>query len=506
MGGLAFGSSSYFPGEVPVPEDPVAIYVRTINATVPADYGRPMLYSELDAVRPTGAYVAPGTIGEVLVPEILQNKGYKVRVGGHTWDLSEKPTNRRIARVMKEYDIKDTVTRVANPLGGNIYILAPVGSEDGLVNVQFRNTGRSPLYTDLAYSQTSSEDWANERLHPGAWADFETERVMLNVPAKWVRDFNTPAEVMAEYDGAMNAVSALMAKPEIRNKPVLFLQVDTDMRGSAFYPGYPMSNFPNFNQDEAKAPLTTDFVHNPILWHEHGHATYITKFVSETEAIVHLPNVYIETTVYERPLVEAFATSLGHSNDDTVTMADVFNTWVLTEGFLNGDDMITWDTNYQLRGYAHYIDMVDLFGWSSMIDFNDQLNKDYPAVTVSRNSHNDDDRIYRLSVAAGADLRPLYHMWGRSPNNQGNLQQRLSAAGLQPSAAVYDKLMAYRDSVPTNQAQFDTFFSKMKPLTNQVRRAAYWDALDANYPSSLVASVLARIDVIMNIYYPDGRP
>jgi len=506
VGGLAYGSASFFPGEVPEPEDETAIYVRTINATVPGDYGRPMLYSQLDAVRPTGAYLAPGTIGEVLVPESLQNKGYRVRVGSHTWDLSEKPTSNRLARVVKEYDIEGTVTRVANPVGGNIYILAPVGSEDGLVNVQFRNTGRSPFYSKLAYGVTSNEEWTTtERIHPGAWADFESERTLLNVPASWARDFDAPAEVMAEYDGAMNAVSELMAKPEVRNKPPLFLQVDTDMRGSAFFPGYPMSNFPNFSRNQ-RAPLTTDFVHNDILWHEHGHACYITKFSSETEAIVHLLGVYIENTVYERPLVEAYVTSLGHTEDDTVTMEDVFNTWVLTEGFLNGDDMISWDTNYQLRGYAHYIDMVDLFGWDSMIDFNDQLNKDYPETQVPRNNHDDDDRIYRLSVAAGADLRPLYHMWGRSPNNQAELQGRLDAAGLQHSAEVYDKLMAYRDSVPTNETEFNAFFSKMQPLTNQVRRKDYWDGLDANYPPALVQDVLARIDTIMAIYYPSGRP
>ncbi|MEO0323759.1 MAG: M60 family peptidase N-terminal accessory domain-containing protein [Myxococcota bacterium] len=506
IGGLAYGSASYFPGEVPVPEDAHSIYVRTINTTVPEDYGRPMMYSERDAVRPTGAYLAPGTIGEILVPEELQNKGYRVRVGSHTWDLSEKRTSRRLARVVKEYDIEGTVTRVANPVGGNIYIMVPVGSADGLVNVQFRNTGRSPLYTSLPYSLTNAADWETERLHPGAWADFETERVMLNVPARWVRDFDTPAEVMNEYDRAMNAVSELMAKPEVRPKPPLFLQVDTDLRGSAFFPGYPMSNFPHFNQDNPRAPLSADFVHDEILWHEHGHAAHITKFNNEVEAIVHLLNVYIENTVYERPLVEAYVTSLGYIDDDTVTMADVFNTWVLTEGFLNGDDMIRWDTNYQLRGYAHYIDMVDLFGWNSMIDFNDQLNMDYPEVDFPRNAHEDDDRIYRLSVAAGADLRPLYHMWGRSPNNPGALQRRLDDAGLEHSSAVYDKLVAYRDLVPANQTEFDAFFSKMEPLTNQVRRADYWDGLEANYPPSLVQDVLARIEEIMAIYYPDGRP
>lgn len=506
VGGLAYDSASYFPGAVPVAEDPTAIYTRTINASVPRDFGRANQYSERDAVRPTGAYLAPGTIGEVIVPDVLVGKGLRVQVGAHTWDLSEKPTSKRLARVVKTYAIESTVTRIANPVGGNIYILLPHLTDEGLVDVQFRNTGRSPLYSKLPYSQTSPEDWLAERLHPGAWADFETERVMMNVPAKWVRDFDTPEQVMATYDGAMDAVSEFMGKPPVRNKPHLYLQVDVLLRGTAFFPGYPMSNFPTFDRDERSSPLTEDFVHNTTLWHEHGHASFITKFADSREADVHLLNVYIENTRYDKPLERAFVTS-NRNNDETVTMEDVFATWVITDGFIDGDDMFVWDTNYQLRGYAHYIDMVDMFGWKSMVDFNTKLNEDAEGgINVSRNSHDDDDRIYRFSVAAGADLRPLYHMWGRSPNNQADLQTKLDEAGLRPSAAVYDKLMAYRESVPRTQEQFDAFYSTRKALTNQVRRAEFWDGLSDNYPASRVQAILGRIDQLIGLYFPNGRP
>ena len=439
------------------------------------------------------------------MPEKLVGKGFKVQVGAHTWDLSKKGTSRRLARVVKEYSIDSVVTRIANPVGGNLYIIVPHTADEGLVNVQFRNTGRSPFYSKLPFSETSAADWQEERLHPGAWADFETERVMMNVPSKWVRDFDTPEQVMEAYDTAMDGVSSLMGKPEVRNKPPLYLQVDTDFRSGAFFPGYPMSNFPNFDSART-SPLTPEFVHNTTLWHEHGHASFITKFANEQEAIVHLPNVYIENTVYGVPLEKAFVVSNSNKNDE-VTMKEVFAGWAITDGFINGDDMILWDTNYQLRGYAHYVDMVDVFGWSSMTEFNDQLNKDFAnGIDFSRNNHSNNDRIYRFSVSSGADVRPIYHLWGRSPNKPAELQQKLNQAGLTPSAEVYDKLMGYRDAIPRNQAAFNAFFAKMKPLTNQVRRAEFWEGLSNNYRNSRVQAILGRIDEIVDLYFPNGRP
>ena len=91
VGAMVFRSHEYFPGAVPKPANPNAVYQMRIDASVPEDWGRPNLYSKRSARRPTGAYVAPGTVAEVVVPPHLVNQGYQVRVGAHSWNLSSRP-------------------------------------------------------------------------------------------------------------------------------------------------------------------------------------------------------------------------------------------------------------------------------------------------------------------------------------------------------------------------------------------------------------------------------
>ena len=64
-----------------------------------------------------GGLPFPGSVAEIVVPESLVNAGYTVRVGGHSWDLSNKNTVNRMYRISNQFDITSTTTRVANPMG-----------------------------------------------------------------------------------------------------------------------------------------------------------------------------------------------------------------------------------------------------------------------------------------------------------------------------------------------------------------------------------------------------
>lgn len=62
--------------------------------------------SKKPAQRPTGCYLAPGSIVKVRVPPPMVGKGFTVRVGAHSWDLSKKPTIKRLDRVSIVYPIE----------------------------------------------------------------------------------------------------------------------------------------------------------------------------------------------------------------------------------------------------------------------------------------------------------------------------------------------------------------------------------------------------------------
>ena len=83
--------------------------------------------------------------------------------------------------VTRDYAITSTETKIANPLGGNIYIEVPSEAANGIVTVQFKNTVRAPFFSNLPWRQTTLSEWQNtERTHPGAFADFESGEVHVH--------------------------------------------------------------------------------------------------------------------------------------------------------------------------------------------------------------------------------------------------------------------------------------------------------------------------------------
>ena len=129
--GAGFATSSYFPGAVAAPTDPGVTHSVRINASQPTFVGLPVAYHDLPALRPTGTYLAPGSVAVVTVPDALVGKGFSVRVGAHSWDLRDKPTITRFDRVSIVYPITCKWTRIANPLGGGIYVEVPVPGQRG---------------------------------------------------------------------------------------------------------------------------------------------------------------------------------------------------------------------------------------------------------------------------------------------------------------------------------------------------------------------------------------
>ena len=82
--GFKFGSSAFFPGACDAPEDPERTVTTKLNASFPKTFGRDTMFWVQPARKPTGTYLAPGTIATVIVPEALVGKGYQVRVGSHS--------------------------------------------------------------------------------------------------------------------------------------------------------------------------------------------------------------------------------------------------------------------------------------------------------------------------------------------------------------------------------------------------------------------------------------
>lgn len=511
--GKKFESADYFPGAATPPADPNAVYSVQINASQPEAWGYEVQFQQESARRPTGAYLAPGSIATVTVPAAIVNKGYEIRVGAHVADLSNRPNDyKRLNRVTLTYPITSTTTEIASPLGGGIYIEVPYGEDEGLVTIDFQNTVRAPFYSNSVARQTTLTEWQNtERSHSGPWTDLETDKFMLTVPTDWIYNYTNPVTLMDNWDLAMDACSDMQGLPRIRPKTVLYCIVDVTFDANVYSPGYPQSN-DNYNPTSSGGGNKDhDYLNGPkfadhVLLHEFGHAAYINKFNGEVEALVNLFYVPVHNRMFDVPLEEAFGRSLNTNSGSAMNRKHAAINWAITSLFRNGNPMTATEMKYQHRGYAKYVEIAALFGWDALGDFWKSVAVDAEnGITYSRNSDPADSRIIRMSRAANANLLPLIHMWGVHPNNASSIQSTLDSEGIKPSAAIYDRLKYYQSVIPTNTTEFKAHDNAVGNLIS-VNEQAQYDTWRTTWTAALGQESVDAIQDIIDAYFPSGRP
>lgn len=516
IGGYKFATADYFPGKVEESINPNAYTVK-INGSYPDVWGSPQFMDELPARKPTGAYLVPGTVATVRVPHSLVNEGFQVRVGAHSWDLENKPRVERLFRVSALYDIDAPEVEVASPLGGGIYIEVPPGADAGVVDVTIRNAARAPYFSWKRFHKTSLEEWREvERNRKAPWADFQTDKFMMQVPTSWIYKMEDPVTKMQEWDLSMDVMNDLMGRPHLFGRETVYTQVDTQLRGGAFHPGYPGGNAGYDPRKDYGGNHSHHLVQGPRTahsyeFHEKGHGFLFPKYAGDVEAVVNLPHVAVMNQAFEMELDAAFRSSRGEENEFR-TMDTTAVTWMMSQNFLNGGFMTPAERQYQLKGHAKFVDIVRLFGWETLGNFWRSTHEDYEdGKPWPRNSKGDDSDRYtqRLSEVAGVDLRPLMHFWGILPHNSEKADEMMDDAGLKPSAKVYDQLVKYKGLIPGDNGAFREFAKRWwgkepspEGYTTERNHAAYWDS----YDEATAEKVRAMVQKMMDRYFPDGRP
>ncbi|WP_372796471.1 M60 family metallopeptidase [Pontiella sp.] len=515
--GAGFKTAAYFPGPVDPPKDPKKIYTVTVNASQPTAWGSPVAGRDGPARRATGCYLAPGCVAEVAVPKALVNKGYTIRVGAHSWDLVKKNSMKRLDRVSLVFPVTESRTLIANPLGGGIYLEVPYEADAGVVEIQLRNVVRSPFYSARSFEPTSSSDWKKERTLDAPWADFESDKFMMQVPSAWIRDLQDPATLMADWDKAMDAISELFGHPLERSKHVLYMQADVIMRGSANFPGYPQSNYPyNAHNPEQcrhgwmiKGPQFANWT----VFHEVGHSQFFSKFRGEVEAVVNLPHVAVKNRMFGWSLDQAFGEAV--SNMKHLTLDEVAVMWMVTENFRQGREMNHSNRpgdefKYQHRGFGKYVEIVNLFGWDALSRFWKMDNERFePGDKVPQNNDPVDDRILRLSIAAGADVTPLIHFWGIQPQNPKALAKAIRKEGLKPSPEIFQRLEHYKTIIPMSQSEFEAHSKRVYPgglknAKNPLYGPGWYKAQLSEYDEAAGRAAQAALQDIIELYFQPG--
>lgn len=466
--GLKFNSSDWFPGKVAVPAQPNTVYTAKINGNVVKDVGLRSAFSQHYARRPTGYYLAAGDIAKITVPPSIPKDGtFKIRVGANVHDKYIKSTIARPFRVSNQFPIVSEVTEIANPYGGGIYIDVPYLATAGAsVDIKIQNAVPAPFFQATTLKSTTLAEWQDvQRKHPAPWADIMSDKAMFTVPTKWIYAYADPVTLMKDWDNRIDTVSAMTGKQKVRNNQVLYALVDTSLFGDAFGIGYPTGNNGYNPADKTDGnskhwflvPGSSQLKFGASEFHELGHAELFSGFNGEGEAAINLLYIAIKNNLYKENIDEALGESMGRHKELGREVAAV--NWMVTPNFRAGKPMDISDTTkdevkYQERGYAKYVEVAALFGWDKLEAFWAEENR--VAVPGKDPSIETDSRILRMSKAAGVDLTPLIHFWGVQPNDPVALKAAITAAGLLPSAVIYDRLKIYQGLIPMNNAAFKT--------------------------------------------------
>lgn len=522
-----FLSANFFPGFVAPPTDPEAIYQVQINAQVPRQFGITHIFKFDSARRPTGAYLAPGSVAKVTVPPELVNKGYRIRVNAHVHELTRLSFYRRMDFLSKVFPITSETTEIASPIGGGIYIEVPYGEEDGLQTIQFQNTVRSAFYSNTVARQTTLADWLNEeRNHPAPWTDFESDVYQMTLPRDWVfawgvaNNDNNPVEVMEDWSNAMHTVNRMFGYTEPRSKTTLYTIVDTSIRANVFSPGYPQSNSSlNPSSASQNGRANHDFLNGPKFadfarLHELGHAEYFTKFPGEVEAAVNLLYVFAHYYDLETSIDQALGRSVGNASRQGWSRDQNAIHWMASTEFRNQvDNMTLRHQNFQQRGWAEYVDIAYMFGLDSLGRFWRQDHVDAEngiSRTASRNNDQPFDRIQRMSVATGVNLDPLHHFWGSSASNFQAQRQFMEDNNLPPSRLIYDRLRHYQTVIPENLQEFRVHRNLFLGHLNTEDQVLYSDAnlnnAQTGWGQAEHDAAFANVERIINFHFPNGRP
>ena len=518
--GWIFNTSHTFPGYVDPPADPSVSHSMLIRANFEDPAGtNPHLNINGDqtnhALRPTGLYLAPGSIATITVPNSLVGQGYYVRVGSHEWDLGIRPKFYRLDRITKKFPIDTSTIEVFNPLGGAISILVPYESDSGIVEISVTNGVESPFFSLKSFYETPN--FNTELSKPGPWAVFETDNVMFTIPSHSIVPGQYDLmQTLIDWDTALQGVNSIMAREIVSDKHNMYMIADITIRHNVYSIGYPMSNTPLSFTD---VPGPAYFMNGPgpddeTNFHESGHALAMTKFPGEVEAIVNFPYIMAMNYGLNEDLNEAVKHSFVPNTfdiDKTVTHRLVSNTFGSERDISN---TTTDEVRYQHRGYGHYFEIVNILDWCPLRNFWKQEFIDFEnGIDYGINNQDIDSRILRISAGAQVDLRPLFHVFGILPEDSISLQEDLDQLDITPSEAIYNRLQDYFTLIPEDNAAFVWYALNVYPNL-------YTDGPTANpdygvgwhYQKSLTYDTIEAqeriesLQSIIELYYPNGEP
>ena len=388
-------SAADFPGAV-TEDAPRGAVTLEIDASYA---GRDPRYAYSNAQSPAwrsvGRYAAPGEVITVTIPAEVAGAGLEVQIGCHTDILFANEEWRRMPRIVNTRALSTEETQVANGFGGPIYLRVPVGTALGPIEVTVDGGVEMPRYVE---GETDLGRWRDRVRHaPAPWAEFESARFIVTVPAAAVVDLEAPDEVTALWDSVLDASADLAGIPRERPRVERFV-LDRQIGGGWMHSGYPLMGHLE-SVDEFLDPMGVRANGAWGPFHEIGHNHQWAPWVlpGTTETSVNLWSVYVSEAVF------GIDRGVAHEALSPQTRADRMARYLA-----GGANFESWSVWVALESY---LQLQEAFGWAPFTALFREY-RDLPAGMFAGEQAMIDEWVMRSSRAFGHDLGPFYAAWG----------------------------------------------------------------------------------------------
>jgi hypothetical protein len=185
----------------------------------------------------TGLYAAPGELVTIDAPASIVGAGFVLRINGHTDDLSDTGSWRRMPRVHRAFELDAEWVQVASPFGGAIYLDVGTAHQDmAPFEIGLSGVVDAPLFV---LGETADADWVGGvRERPAPYAEIVTEHAALSLPSSMIRDLDEAEAVAAFWDEVVARQDEVGAHGHLRTNAER-INIDVQVSVGYLHAGYP---------------------------------------------------------------------------------------------------------------------------------------------------------------------------------------------------------------------------------------------------------------------------
>jgi hypothetical protein len=394
----AIPAATDYPGEVP---DKAARIDRAL--TIDGNWkgwlsGRGAAAWAAKEMRPTGLYAAPGEVITITAPPEIAGQGFEVVIGAYNGGLENRDRWERYPRLQHAVEIQEAVTKISNGLGGLITIRVPRGATFGPLAFQLSGGVAAPVYvagkTDLA-------KWRSEiRRYPAPWAELVSDRIILALPTRYIRDLEDPDKVMQVWSEMIDKAAELCGGVDrnlYRAERIVF---ERQTAAGYMHSSYPVAAPQDKSVEQAVNARSLREEGNWGFFHEYGHNHQhdLWALPGTGETTCNLWSVYLFEEWVGKPRDE------GHDAVRPLDRKQRLNAY-----FDGGRDFEKdWSVWTALETY---LQVQEAFGWEPFqavfAEYNALPESEWPKTQEEKN----DQWVIRLSRACGQNLAPFWRAW-----------------------------------------------------------------------------------------------